>query len=197
MIYINLLPVRAAQKREKLIEQLVILGAILILSVALCIGVYTVLLTKVSSEKDAIEAKKKEIEQLKKTIGEVDRFKKLQEELKNKLAVLDQLKEGKTGPVMLLDELAKAVPEKLWLTSFKETAGTINLSGIAFGEETVASFMRRLDESAFFQKVELQVIEQTKQGDTKLHKFTIVCQSEKAQKSASNTEKAPAKATNK
>lgn len=181
MIYINLLPVRAAQKREKLIEQSIILVAILALSVALCIGVYTVLLTKVSAEKDAMAQKKQEIEQLKKTIGEVDRFKKLQEELKNKLAVLDKLKEGKTGPVMLLDELARAVPEKLWLTSFKESGGNIALTGIGVDEETVANFMRQLEESPLFQKVELQVIEQTKLADTKLNKFNISCQVEKAQ----------------
>lgn len=180
MIYINLLPVRAAQKREKMIEQGIILVVILALSVALCIGVYTVLMTKVSAEKDAKVQKQKEIEQLKKTIGEVDRFKKLQEELKNKLSVLDKLKEGKTGPVMILDELARAVPEKLWLTSFKESGGNVTLTGIGVDEETVANFMRRLEESHLFQKVELLVIEQTKLGDSKLNKFNISCQAEKA-----------------
>ncbi len=95
--------------------------------------------------------------------------------MEKKLAVLDKLKAGKSGPVRLLDELSAALPDKLWLTKFSEKSGAINLAGVADSENTVAVFMKRLDSSPYYKNVELSVTEQTKAGDRKMQKFTLNC----------------------
>jgi type IV pilus assembly protein PilN len=123
MIRINLLPVKAAQKKELLRGQLVILCLSIILVLVGCVGVYISLLGNVKFEEEEISRKESEINNLRKAIGEVGRFKKLQQELQGKLDVLEKLKEGQTGPVHLLDELSKSLPEKLWITSFKRFPG--------------------------------------------------------------------------
>jgi type IV pilus assembly protein PilN len=175
MIRINLLPVKAAQKKEKLRGQLFLLLFCVIVAVAGCAAVYVSLLAKISATKSENARKEQEIERLKKVIGEVGRYKKLQQELQGKLDVLAKLKENKSGPVHLLDELSKALPEKLWLTAFKESAGSVSISGVGLNEEKVAEFLRNLDASPYFQKVELTVVEQTTQGNVKLHKFDLTC----------------------
>lgn len=178
MIKINLLPVRAAQKKEKLREQIIV--AIVILTVVLlgCITAYTTVMAKIIQKTTEISNQEQEIAKLDKIIGEVGRVKKLQEELQGKLDVLDRLKQGKSGPVHLLDELSKALPEKLWIDSFKESAGRIDISGTGLNEETVALFLRQLEDSPYYRNVELQVIEQISTQSVKLHRFTIVCFSE-------------------
>ena len=45
------------------------------------------------------------------------------------------------GPLYLLDELYRALPEKVWLTSFKEGGGRAQIKGIGANEEDVAIFM--------------------------------------------------------
>jgi type IV pilus assembly protein PilN len=176
MIRINLLPVRAAQKKEALRGQLTILGLSLAGTVLVCGGVYATMLMQISAEQEAKAAKQAELQQLKKAIGEVDHFKKLQGELQEKLAILNKLKQGKTGPVRLLDALSTALPEKLWLTTFKENGGAVSIAGLGMSEETVATFMRNLEESPAFKNVELQVTEQTSQGDgPRLQKFELSC----------------------
>lgn len=176
MIRINLLPVRAAQKKEALRGQMAILGLSLLGTILACGGVYATMAMQIGTEKEAKSAKEAELQQLKKTIGEVDRFKKLQNDLQEKLSVLETLKQGKTGPVRLLDSLSSALPDKLWLTSFKESGGKINITGLGMNEETVAVFMRNLEESPTFRNVELQVTEQTSQGEGPLlQKFELSC----------------------
>lgn len=176
MIRINLLPVRAAQKREALRGQMVIVGLTLVGTVLACGGVYATMLMQISAEQEAKAAKENELLQLRKAIGEVDHFKKLQSELQEKLSILETLKQGKTGPVRLLDSLSSALPEKLWLTSFKESGGTVNIGGLGMSEETVAVFMRNLEESPYFRNVELQVTEQTSLSDgPRLQKFELSC----------------------
>jgi type IV pilus assembly protein PilN len=183
MIRINLLPVKAAQKKEKLRGQLIMLLACLLIAAAGCAVVYLSLLNKVAVAKEENARKEDEINQLKKKIGEVGRFKKLKEELQGKLDVLAKLKEGQSGPVHLLDEVSGRMPDKLWINSFKSSAGAISISGFGLNEETVAQFMRDLEASPYYMNVELQVIEQVVQGGTKLNKFDIVGRVESPPKS--------------
>lgn len=178
MIYINLLPVRAAQKKEKLREQIVVLVLALVLVAGACGAVYAVLLGRISDEQTEIRNKELDIAKLKKSIGEVGRFKKLQDELKGKLEILEKLNAGKTGPVHLLEELSTAVPDKLWIESFKEDGGAITISGVGLNEETIAQFLQKIEESPYYQNIELQVVDQIAKGSIKLHKFNIVCRVE-------------------
>jgi type IV pilus assembly protein PilN len=178
MIRINLLPVKAAQKKEMLRGQLVVLALSVTLVLVGCVGVYSSLLNKIGDEREEISRKENEISSLRKAIGEVGRFKKLQNELQGKLDVLDKLKEGQTGPVHLLDELSKSLPEKLWISSFKESGGNVSLQGVGLNEATVAQFLRNLEGSPYYQGVELQVIEQTSAGGRKLQRFDVTCRVE-------------------
>ena len=174
MIRINLLPVKAAQKKEKLRGQLVLLFACILIASAGCAVVYLSLMNKVAEAKEENLKRENEINQLKKQIGEVGRFKKMKEELQGKLDILAKLKEGQSGPVHLLDELSGRMPDKLWINSFKSSAGAISINGFGMNEETVAQFLRDLEASPYYMNVELQVIEQVAQGGLKLHKFDIV-----------------------
>lgn len=185
MIRINLLPVKAARKQELIKGQLAVLGATFLVALLACGGLYMNISSKVSDEKELIAKKEAEISSLKKKIGEVASFKKRQEELREKLEILERLQAGKAGPVRLLDELSQAIPEKMWLVSFTESGGNINISGISLTEETVAQFMRTLEASDSYQNVELRVVEQTRSKENVLHKFEISCRAQMPSKQSS------------
>jgi len=182
MIRINLLPVRAAQKKARMQGQLIVLVLTLLVTGLVCGGLYAYVAGKVAAEKKEIAEIEKEIQRLKKTIGKVAHFKKLQKEFQAKLDVLDKLKERKTGPVHLLDELSRVLPDKLWLSSFKESGGGVSIKGIGLNEETVAKFMRDLEASPYYRQVELKVTEQTSKDGLKLQKFDISCRTETPKK---------------
>ena len=174
MIRINLLPVKAAQKKEKLKGQLFVLVLVLIVVAALCGFAYMYQVNRIQAAQAEIDQKRFEISKLMKTIGEVNQFKKRQQELRAKLDVMVQLEEARSGPVHALDELYKAMPEKLWLTSFSESGGSAKIEGIGLNEETVALFMRQLDASEYFSNVELQVTQQSVQDGNKFQRFSLV-----------------------
>lgn len=178
MIRINLLPVRAAQKKEKLLSQVVVLVVVLLLTSTACGFVHFSLAGKVKAQKAENEKMQSELNSLSKKIGQVGRFKKKQKELQGKLDVLDKLKEAKTGPVHLLDELTMALPEKLWLNSFSESGGNISIEGIGLNEETVAKFMESLESSPYYLNIDLKFIEQRSQGGNKLHRFSLTAKTE-------------------
>lgn len=156
MVRINLLPVRVSKKKEAGRQQLVIFAAVL---VAGLLGNYFWGAARASDLK-AREAKlartREDIAQLERIIGEVKNIKDAQQELQKKLDVLEKLKQGRTGPVRMLDELATVTPRQLWLNKLDEKNGAMTFGGSAASIDDVSEFMTKLKTSKYFTKVELK-----------------------------------------
>ena len=175
MIRINLLPVRAAKKKESARQQISIFFFAIAGVLVLALGIYSVTVAKISAANDEIAKSEQEIKRLKEKIGEIDNIKKFQAEVKKKLDILNQLRRDKTGPATRLAKLSDAVPEKLWLTKYTENGGNVSLGGVAFNEELIASFMRNLQASGEFINVELGVSEQIDVSGMKAKRFELSC----------------------
>jgi type IV pilus assembly protein PilN len=173
MTKINLLPVRALKKKETARQQVSILIISMVGVLIIGLSIYTTALAKISAIKGQIQRSENEIKDLKAKIGEIDNIKKLQAEVKKKLDVLNQLRKEKSGPASRLAKLTDAVPEKLWLTKYSEAGGIIAFSGIAYNEELIAEFMKKLQASDVFANVELQVSEQVEVGGIKAKRFDM------------------------
>ncbi len=173
MIKINLLPIRASKRKESARQQLLIFLVSLFLVIGLALAAYSFLLIKISSTNKDIAQAEQEIQELKAKIGKIKDLEKLKADVQKKLDVLNQLRRGKSGPVHRLSTLSGAVPEKLWLTGYTESATGVKVTGVAFTEELIASFMRSLQESEDFTNVELVVSEQVEMAGMKLKKFEL------------------------
>jgi type IV pilus assembly protein PilN len=164
MIHINLLPVRAAKKREFGRQQLILFGLIL---VGALLGNYTWW----KAEKDGLNAldqriasTRTEIAQLEKTIGEVKSITQDKKSLEDKLKILDALKKGRTGPVKVMDELATIIPNKAWITEYAEQNGIVVMHGLAVTYEDLSAFAQRLKTSKYFANVTIKKASQRNQS---------------------------------
>src|SRR5947199_7853501 len=135
MIYVNLLPVRAAKKREFGRQQLVLFVLLLVLAGIGNYFVYNRFESELRSLDKQIASTRAEIQQLEKTIGEVKSIKEDKKALEDKLKILDTLKKGRTGPVKVLDELATIIPAKVWITDYQEAGGAVTMTGRASSYE--------------------------------------------------------------
>ena len=172
MIRINLLPFRAARKKENIRRQI----SIYVLSVVclvLLMGLFFLNLNrKVTALKEDRIAKKKELATYAETTKKINELKKKIAEIRAKLDVIKDLESKKTGPVLLLDELSMAVPkEKLWLTSLDERKGILTLRGTAMDNDTVALFMTNLERSKHILSVDLK---STKLQNLKQYKLSVI-----------------------
>jgi type IV pilus assembly protein PilN len=173
MIRINLLPVRAAKKRETAKQQLAIFVLSMIGVLAVFLVFYTVLVAKTKATKDEVAQSENDLKQMKAKIGEIENIKKLQQAVKKKLDVLNQLRKEKAGPLQRLIALSDAVPDRLWLTKYAENGTSISISGVALNEDLIASFMQKLQATNEFAGVELLVSEQVVISGTKAKRFDM------------------------
>ncbi len=157
MIRINLLPFRAARKKENIRRQLMVYGLSVVLLLSIMGYTFFYLTSTLNGLKEDEKRIQDELKTYEQTIKRIAELEKKIKEIRAKLEVIRELERNKTGPVHLLDELALAVPkEKLWLSSMKETKGSLTLTGTAMDNETIALFMTNLEKSDYISGVELQ-----------------------------------------
>lgn len=156
MIRINLLPYRAARKRENIKRQITLYVLCVLLLLTGMFYFYWTLTNDLSALKTREGEIRADLAKLQKTIKKINELDKITKELKTKLDVIRDLENSKTGPVLLLAEISRAVPkDKLWLRSFGESGGILNLSGTAMDNETVALFMVNLEAQEHIKAVDL------------------------------------------
>ena len=173
MIRINLLPVRAARRREAVQRHLALFGAGLFLLICAGLFVYSSDDGRLSDVLRANEVLRSDIEDLKKVIGEVDEYKAEERSLAQKLGIIEDLRAKKTGPVRMLDRVASDIPDKLWLTELEEQDQKVTLKGVSINNEVIATFMSRLEDSSLFAEVYLVSIERESIDELNLKRFTI------------------------
>ncbi len=180
MIRINLLPVRAAKKKESAVQQLAIAGISFGLVLVVILIMFFVKVGQISSTKNDIAAANEKISELKGRIGKLDALKKLKDEVKKKLDVLAELRKNKSGPAKRLSTLSSSTPDRLWLESYKESGDDVKISGLAMNEELIAEFIRALEASPDYERVELVVSEQKDVAGAKLKRFELTLKLEHA-----------------
>ena len=156
MIRINLLPFRAARKKENVRRQLSVYGLSVACLMVVMIFVFLRLNGRVSELRARDAHLKNELAGYAKTNEKIAEIKKKIEEIQSKLDVINSLKESKQGPVLLLEEIARAVPkDKLWLRGLVEKKGVLTLEGSAMDNDTVALFMTGLEKAPHIVSVDL------------------------------------------
>lgn len=173
MIKINLLPVRAAKKKETAVQQITIFCCSVVLVLVIVGVMYGVKLGQISSTKSDITAANTKINELKSKIGKLEELKTLKEQVRKKLDVLSTLRKNKTGPAQRLATMSDIVPEQLWLTAYAENGINIKVSGKAFTEDLIAQFMRNIQSSNDFTGVELIESLQIDEAGMKLKSFQL------------------------
>lgn len=156
MLKINLLPVRQLKKRAKARKQLFGMFLLLILVLALLAATGVLQAQKISGLQTDIAALQKEKDSYKPTLDKIAKLKKDREELVRKSEIIKQLKSDSSLTVHTLDEVASRVDnQRMWLESLNQQGSSLQLTGVALDNQTIAQFMDNLKESPFVQDVTL------------------------------------------
>ena len=178
MIRINLLPFRAARKKENIRRQVSIF--VLSLAFLLIILFYYnwTLGSQVSGLNAEIKENKTELAKYEKINKEIAATKKKLSNLKKKMAVMDTLEANRFEPTRLLDVMTQViVPKRMWFSNLETSGSRVKIAGIALDNKTVADFMVRLEKTGLFSDVDLNTLKQHSVGrSTNFKSFHISCQ---------------------
>jgi type IV pilus assembly protein PilN len=156
VILINLLPHREARRKQR--KQVFFVG----LGVSFAVGMvlvgfwYAFVNGQVSAQQARNEFLKAEIARLELQIKDIATLRQEIEALKARQKAVEDLQADRNMPVYLLDELVKQTPEGVYLTSIKQAAGLITVTGVAQTNERVSEMLRNTSyHSAWLERPEL------------------------------------------
>ena len=157
MIKINLLTVdreRAKRKAKFQVGQKVAVGCSLILvAAALVVGWWFWSLQRASADLDQqIADAERETQRLQSVIQQVTQFEGRRAQLQQRVTLIEALRKGQTGPVHLLDQISKALPEAMWLTDLRQAANDITLEGRCTSLNSLSDFVSGLEASELFER---------------------------------------------
>ena len=186
MIRINLLAVeRGAVKKARgggvTTAQRVTIGAALILLSTL-VGIgwwYWSLHTRGARLDEEITTAEVKAQQLRSVLAQVQKFETRKAVLQQRVTLIEQLRRGQSAPVHVLDEISRAVPERLWLVSLGQRDTSFTMEGRTSSLTALSDFVANLESSRWFKKpVDIldSQVDQTAQGD--MVRFTIRATSE-------------------
>lgn len=173
MTRINLLPWREL-KRRQLDRQILrgsIAGWILMALVALYVHLHYTNLIDIQNSRNAFLQKK--IAEVEKEIREIQDLKKQRAALVARMEIIQQLQRDRTQIVHIFDDLARQLPEGVYLTTFQKRGRELTLEGVAQSNGRISLFMRNLDASPWFINPRLEVINVAREAGQRVSRFTL------------------------
>jgi len=161
MIRINLPPTdrekgagrRSAGLSFDVARQATLIGSLVLLATALGIGWWWWMLGRTEAQIAAeIEEAQRETQRLGTILAQVSQFEEQKAQLQQRVSLIEQLRQGQTAPVHMLDELSRAVPDMLWLTQLKQTGGELTIEGRCTTLTALSDFVANLERSDYFQR---------------------------------------------
>jgi type IV pilus assembly protein PilN len=181
MIRINLLPREDKAQRQVAINfkagDLVIPGVLMVLTTLIVTATFLSQHARAVSLVHSIAEVDAQSRALAPQIERVNRLAQERAELDLRLGIIAKLEKGRTQSVRLMDELARCLPDHLWLTSAtQDGGGALNVEGITLSNLVVSDFISRLERSPLFANVELEFAERAAVTDREVVKFRLTCQ---------------------
>jgi len=175
MIRINLLVAREERKKESIRKEATAFVLVVVLVLA-AIGFVQWMSSRQREELiTQIRNSEAELKRLEIIKREIKKAKKDKKTLQEKLSIIENLNKNRTRPILIMSILGSKIPDKMWLKSLDKKDRNLTLQGIALDDETIADFMKRLQQSEMFTAVELVVTERVTIEKLNLKKFTMIC----------------------
>jgi type IV pilus assembly protein PilN len=108
------------------------------------------LLSRRSQLEEEIVKARLEADRLKSIIEEVKEYEDKKASLEAKIQLINALKTNQKGPVRLMDEVSKALPDLVWLTVLDVSGNQITMRGKTLSPNAVATYLENLKKSPFF-----------------------------------------------
>ena len=168
MIKINLLAAERKVSKKKLAlggggvpgaggggSSMAFLCALILIAGAAVVGWRYWELTRESAQLDTdIRAAQAETARLHSVIQQVQQFEQRRAQLQQRVALIEDLRRNQTGPVHMLDQISRALPDMLWLIDLKQGTdpNEVLIDGRVTSLTGLSDFVANLEASGYFKR---------------------------------------------
>ena len=173
MVRINLLPHRQIRRAERQRQFNLMLVATVVAAGLLAFMIQTVIGSRISAQESRNARLSTAIAQLDKEIVEIKDLKQQISSVLERKEIVEKLQNDRSQAVILLDEIARQLPEGLYLRSIKQQGNQIELDGVADTNARVATLVRTLFSSKWMESPRLIEIKAVTVNNQRQNQFKL------------------------
>lgn len=132
-----------------------LLGIFLGGAILVCLGLFFYVSGQIRDLDTKITAAEERQRQLQEIKRQVDALELKRATFQRKVDLIERLKAEQSGPVHMLDEVSKSLPDFVWLTNLDQAGTAVKFAGQSNGLTSVADFISALERSGWFPNVDL------------------------------------------
>ena len=175
---INLLPWREEERKQRQRDFGIAMAGAVIGAIAVVMLTMPAYSQMISNQNTRNQRLTSEIVELDKSIAEIDGLERQKERLLARMEIIEELQKSRPEIVHLFDEVARQMPEGVYLTGMKQTGSRVEVRGVAQSSTRVSALMRQVDASEWMADPEVDRVETTQSGNSRQAEFVVYLKQE-------------------
>jgi len=170
---INLLPWREQERQKRQRDFMISMAASFVAAIIVLVGTFFSYVQMIDYQQSRNDRLESEIVELERSIAEIDGLERQRERLLARMEIIEQLQRSRPEIVHLFDEIARQLPEGVYLTGMKQNGDAVELMGIAQSSTRVSALMRQVDASEWLTDPGVIKVETTELGPARRAEFVV------------------------
>ena len=158
MAYINLLPWRGEAEKAKQREYFTVLTIVALVAFVIVFSVNQFYQMRIDGQQTRNQFLQNEIQILDLRISKIKSLNEKKKELQKRTSVVEQLQRSRNVGTQVLDEIAKVVPNGIYLTRLEKQGNSLNIIGKSESNNHLANMIREIESSDLFEDAILESI---------------------------------------
>ena len=141
------------------INNILVVGC-LVLGVLVALGYWFWFKRELKSREAVVAERTVEAQKLEGIIKEVEEYQQRKDSLQQRIDLINQLKQNQKGPVRIMDQISRDLPDLVWLDTMDINAGRITLAGRGLNPNAIALFIENIKNDPYFEEPQVGAVTQ-------------------------------------
>ncbi|MEO8035304.1 MAG: PilN domain-containing protein [Acidobacteriota bacterium] len=111
--------------------------------------------SQLAKREQTVRERRAEADKLEAIIKDVESYQKRKDSLQRRIDLINQLKQNQKGPVRILDQISRDLPDLVWLDRMTINNGAVAISGRGLNPNAVANLVENVKNDSYFEEPEL------------------------------------------
>jgi len=138
----------------------ILIVACLVIGVLAALAYWYINRRELKQQEELAAQRTAEAQKLESIIKEVDDYQKRKDSLQQRIDLINQLKQNQKGPVRIMDQISRDLPDLVWLDSLDITAGRVTLAGRGLNPNAIALFIENVKNDPYFEEPQVGSVTQ-------------------------------------
>jgi type IV pilus assembly protein PilN len=138
----------------------VLIVACLVVGVLAALAYWYINRRELKQQEELAAQRTAQAQKLESIIKEVDDYQKRKDSLQQRIDLINQLKQNQKGPVRIMDQISRDLPDLVWLDTLDITAGRVTLAGRGLNPNAIALFIENVKNDPYFEEPQVGAVTQ-------------------------------------